>query len=57
MVWIRDVERRYHLVARCPVAAGAGRGDPALCHVKEAEARAMGRARCHHCYGSAGKTV
>ena len=59
MVWVRSTDRRYHLVESCPLLREPARpGDDEVPRdVREVEARRLGLARCHHCYGSAGRTA
>jgi hypothetical protein len=60
MVWIRQGDTRYHLLESCPylteIPSEAEREIPVR-EAREVEARHEGLARCHHCYGSAGRTA
>lgn len=59
MVWVREGDRRYHLLHGCPYLRDApgAREDESARHERENVARDRGLRRCHHCYGSASKAV
>ena len=60
MVWVRTDRPTYHLLHSCPLLVAPNRGgaeDQAPVWLSEAEAKRRGLGRCHHCYGSRGRTA